>query len=124
MGDVLCKVCFEIQQSHFAVFDVTGNNANVMLELGLALGRNIPVVLVRSSIGDDGALAPEVITDLKGMEYIEYESPDDLRIKLMESLRDMIRKSGRSGIDPMDAMELWQYEDHWKMGIGRVSEDA
>ncbi len=45
-GVILCKVCKEIQETDFSVFDITERNPNVMLEAGLAFGFGKEVILL------------------------------------------------------------------------------
>lgn len=78
--DIMCKICEHLQESRYAIVNITGWNANVLLELGLAYGLGKTVVLIK----DRESTVP---VDLKGMEYLEYESSEDLRIGLESFLK-------------------------------------
>lgn len=73
--DLMCKVCEGIQESEFAIVNLSEWNPNVFFELGLcyALGRKVLIIKHEES---------EIPTDLKGMEYLPYSNVTDLRKKL------------------------------------------
>jgi len=75
--DLMCKICEGLQSSRYAVLNISGWNANVFFELGLAygLGRETLIIKDRES---------QVPTDLKGIEYFEYGHSGELREKLLE----------------------------------------
>lgn len=75
--DLMCKICEGLQSSRYAVLNISGWNANVPFELGLAygLGRETLIVKDRQS---------RVPTDLKGIEYFEYGHSGELREKLLQ----------------------------------------
>jgi hypothetical protein len=78
--DLMCKICEGLQSSRYAVLNISGWNANVLFELGLAygLGRETLIIKDRES---------QVPTDLKGIEYFEYGHSGELREKLLEFFR-------------------------------------
>ena len=69
--DIMCKICENLQESRYAIINITDWNPNVLFELGLAYGLGKTVVLIKDK--ESG-----VPVDLKGMEYMEYESSEDL----------------------------------------------
>ena len=69
--DVMCKICEHLQESQYAIINITDWNPNVLFELGLAYGLGKTAVLIKDK--ESG-----VPVDLKGMEYVEYESSEDL----------------------------------------------
>jgi hypothetical protein len=78
--DLMCKICEGLQSSRYAVLNISGWNANVLFELGLAygLGRETLIIKDRES---------QVPTDLKGIQYFEYGHSGELREKLLEFFR-------------------------------------
>lgn len=64
---VLCKVCLNMQEAKYAVCEVSDWNANVLLELGLAVGLSRYTILLR----EQKSAAP-VPSDLRGIEYLPY----------------------------------------------------
>lgn len=80
--DIMCKVCKNLQSSRLAIFNISGLNPNVMLELGLAYGIGKPVIIVKD-------IETKTITDLGSVEYIEYEHANDLMKKLCKALDDL-----------------------------------
>lgn len=77
----------QIAQSEFVVAIVSGQNGNVMYELGLAHGMGKRVIMVKDQ-------ETEVITNLKSIGYLSYDrnTPFDLPNKIMEALRDLQEK--------------------------------
>ena len=80
--DIMCKVCQAIQESEYVIINISDENPNVMFELGLAYGLNKYVILLKDS-------STPVMSDLKGLEYIEYVHAGDLGNKLLERLRKL-----------------------------------
>ncbi|MCK5474149.1 MAG: hypothetical protein KAI53_01975 [Candidatus Aenigmarchaeota archaeon] len=64
--DVMCKVCYLIQISDFAIINISEWNPNVLFELGLIYGLGKKAILIKS---DE---EKEEKADLKGIEYIKY----------------------------------------------------
>jgi len=75
--DLMCKICEGLQSSRYAVLNISGWNANVLFELGLAygLGRETLIIKDRES---------QVPTDLEGIEYFEYGHSGQLCEKLLQ----------------------------------------
>lgn len=80
--DIMCKVCQAIQESKFAIIDVSSWNPNVMFELGLVYGIGKPALLINKE--------SKTPTDLLGMEYIEYKRYDELREKCKKHITKII----------------------------------
>ena len=68
-GDFVCKICKAIQESCVVVSDITGGNANVFFELGLAVGLGKPSILIH----DEKVTEGKVPSDLLAWEYISYD---------------------------------------------------
>ena len=68
-GDFICKICKAIQESRVVVADITGGNANVFFELGLAVGLGKPAILIH----DEKVAEGKVPSDLLAWEYIPYD---------------------------------------------------
>lgn len=77
--DIMCKVCQGIRQARFIIADLTGRNANVFYELGMAHALEKEVVLLAQDIDD-------VPFDLRQMNIIEYTAILPLRQRLPEVL--------------------------------------
>lgn len=79
-----------IASSSYALFDVTGGNANVSLEYGYAEGIEIPHTIFLSahraaqklSVGDP------IISDLTGMRRVQYKTETQLGNELRKLCRD------------------------------------
>ena len=80
--DIMCKVCRAIQESEYVIINISDENPNVMFELGLAYGLNKYVILLKDT-------STPVISDLKGLEYIEYAHAGDLAQKILTRFREL-----------------------------------
>lgn len=78
--DILCKLCNEMQSSRLLIFNISGLNPNVMLELGLSYGLGKETIVVKDK-------NTKCITDLASIQYIEYSHAGDLRDKLIHYLQ-------------------------------------
>jgi hypothetical protein len=79
--DILCKICENLQESKYAIMNITDWNANVLFEVGLAYGLGKNVILIKDK-------ESEVPVDLRGMEYRQYESIEDLSKELEKFFSD------------------------------------
>ncbi len=80
---VLAKIYAMILESAFGIYDVSGWNANVTLELGMALGMRETSYIVLDPTAHASADAP---ADLRGFDRIEYRSLDELGARLEQLL--------------------------------------
>ena len=80
---VLHKIERMIAESDLSVFDLTGVNPNVMLELGVAIGGKHPyvVVLKRDAV-------EVLVSDIRGWDQLRYDTYEELGA----SLRDFIER--------------------------------
>ena len=78
-GDVLDRMKEKIRSAELVVADVTGANANVLLEVGYAWGRGVPTVLVCRQGSD-------LPFDIRGQRCLMYASIKDLETKLSSEL--------------------------------------
>ncbi|MBB5752532.1 hypothetical protein [Prosthecomicrobium pneumaticum] len=72
---ILQKIQNYIRESRFSIFDITGWNANVTLELGLALGLTERTFIIFNPSKID---VNEVPSDLRGVDRMHYSSFTDL----------------------------------------------
>ena len=78
---ILKKICRLIQECRFGIYDLTGWNANVALELGLAIGLQRPMVLLL-----DTRQSSDMPADLRGLDHIQYRSMSQLEQELQRKL--------------------------------------
>ncbi len=81
---VLEKVTSYIRSHDFSLFDITGWNPNVALELGIAVGLGRKYFILFNTKVDPNKDAP---SDIKGIERIQYESNVVLEAKLKFLMR-------------------------------------
>jgi len=77
-GVILCKVCKEIQETDFSVFDITERNPNVMLEVGLSFGFGKEVVLLNNPKYAE-ELRKGYPIDLNGILIVQYDAVSDIK---------------------------------------------
>ena len=101
---ILQKIANDIGSSKFSIFDISGWNPNVTLELGLAIGMNRKCYL---AFNPQKTNESEVPSDLKGIDRIEYTSYAELSQKLINLLRQEFPKeekldSSKSYLDEVE----------------------
>ena len=87
---ILCKICEKIRCSKFGIFDISDENSNVTLELGMAWGFGNKALLITKS----GSKIP---ADLEGLDRLEYASFIDLTEKLRTKIGDYTHEEGGRG---------------------------
>jgi hypothetical protein len=87
--ELLKKISEQISEASFLIADITGNNANVFFELGIAHERNKPVIFLTQ---DDPKDAP---VDTRQFEFIKYElgKHEDFLAKLDNAVRNVLGSS-------------------------------
>lgn len=79
------KIMAEIRRSRFLVADVTGQKQGVYFEAGFALGLGIPVIWTCRKDEID-----QCHFDTKQISHILWETPEDLKAKLVNRIRATI----------------------------------
>lgn len=74
-GDILFKICRKIWLSRGGIIDLTTENPNIYLELGIAIGMNKPTLIVHKST----TTLPPWLSGFPGIPFTEYQ---DLRDSL------------------------------------------
>ncbi|TBW35815.1 hypothetical protein EYW49_15590 [Siculibacillus lacustris] len=77
---ILVKVSNYIRDNEFSLFDITGWNPNVALELGIAVGLGKKYFILFNPRMDGNKDAP---SDIRGLDRIQYASNSELESKLM-----------------------------------------
>ena len=77
---VLQKVTNYIRDHSFSLFDITGWNPNVALELGIAVGLGQRYFILLNTKIDQNRDVP---SDIKGLDRIQYSSNSELEAKLL-----------------------------------------
>lgn len=80
---ILQKIADYIRSSRFGIYDISGWNANVTLELGLAYGLNEKAYIISNPKQHQ---AGEVPADLRGIDRIQYTSFAELQSGLEKIL--------------------------------------
>jgi hypothetical protein len=77
---IMDKITGYIRDSEISLFDITGWNPNVALELGIAVGLGRRYFILLNSKFDP---SKEVPSDIKGIDRIQYASNSELEAKLI-----------------------------------------
>jgi hypothetical protein len=87
--ELLKKLSEQISEASFLLADITGSNANVFFELGIAYERNKPVIFLTQ---DDPKDAP---VDTRQFEFIRYDlgRHEDLLARLDNAVRNVLGSS-------------------------------
>lgn len=81
---ILEKIATMMTAAAFSLFDITSWNPNVALELGLAYGRGLDYYILFDPTHGD----PDVLSDVKGIDRIEYRSYTELKKHVSKLIRD------------------------------------
>jgi hypothetical protein len=87
--ELMKKISGQIADSSFLIADITGSNANVFFELGIAHATNKPVIFLTQD-------APkEAPVDIRQFEFIQYElgRHEDFLAKLDNAVRNVLGSS-------------------------------
>ena len=76
---ILQKIANQIKESEFSIYDITGWNPNVTLELGLALGMSEKVFI---ALNPEKTEMDDLPSDLKGMDRLQYNSHSQFQDEL------------------------------------------
>jgi len=75
--DIMCKICEQMQICKYLIFNISGLNPNVMLELGLSYGLGKETIIIKDK-------ETKNISDIANAEYIEYSHACELQKKLLK----------------------------------------
>ena len=81
---ILDKIATYIREANFSLFDITGWNANVALEMGIAIGLNKRYFVLWNHKLEQRTDVP---SDIRGIDRIQYASNSELEAKLIILLK-------------------------------------
>lgn len=89
-GALMGKIESMIYDAEFLVVDISGNNANVLIELGIALSRRKEIILITSGKDEN-----DVPTDVRHLEYIRYDlqNHEEFLAKLGKAIKSILGDS-------------------------------
>jgi nucleoside 2-deoxyribosyltransferase len=87
--ELMKKISDQISSASFLIADITGSNANVFFELGIAHAMGKPVVFLTQDIPKDAPV------DIRQFEFIHYElgRHEDFLAKLDNAVRNVLGSS-------------------------------
>ena len=87
--ELMKKISDQISSASFLIADITGNNANVFFELGIAHAMSKPVIFLTQDAPKDAPV------DIRQFEFIQYElgRHEDFLSKLDNAVRNVLGSS-------------------------------
>jgi nucleoside 2-deoxyribosyltransferase len=86
VGDIFAEIKKRIDHARLVVADLTGARPNVYLEVGYAMGRGVPTILLTRDV-------VQLEFDLRGQRCLVYKNITELE-KLLAQELDQLRRSG------------------------------
>ena len=71
---IFCKICQQIMNAELVIVEISDDNPNVLIELGMAIGHGKKILLLR----DPSEKNSHLPSDLSGIFYFNYSKLDDL----------------------------------------------
>lgn len=81
-GHFDCKICQDVQESFFTLFEFSEKNLNIAFEFGLAIGINKKYFILKKSKSED------LPADIRDLDHIEFETYKELTLKLKKQVED------------------------------------
>jgi len=99
---LLKKITNDIEKSDFAIFDISGWNPNVCLELGLAQGMKKDYYIINNN-----TIKKDAISDIKGIERIDFNWKEKNKAApLYDQIKDGIFKR------QFNSSKIWKFIEH------------
>jgi hypothetical protein len=99
---ILDKILGQMTSATMCLFDLTGHNINVALELGLAMGAGVPYrLLYNPNAASNASFGGDFFADLKGWDHLPYASAPELEDKLIAALPKMLQHASSRRQSPM-----------------------
>lgn len=118
---ILKKISDYIRNHDFSLFDITGWNPNVALELGIAVGLDKAYfILLNTKIETN-----EVPSDIKGIDRIQYSSNSELEAKLILLVKQKLpvnQPKSDSIFSDIENRIILSLDTHPGLGINKLSE--
>ncbi|MFC2033120.1 tetratricopeptide repeat protein [Chloroflexota bacterium] len=80
-----CKICEMIQGCAYGIVDITGNNPNVLFELGLIIALGKPTIILIKKDQEQGLLLPSDLNAIEVVPFTEY-------IDIIDQLKEIVNK--------------------------------
>ena len=100
---VLSKITNYIRDAEISLFDITGWNPNVALELGIAVGLGRRYFILLNHKLDQNKDVP---SDIKGIDRIQYSSNSELEAKLILLIKQELPKSSSRSDSAFETLKL------------------
>jgi len=99
-GSIYCDICRQIRSADIGIFDVSTQNLNVILELGLAIGAGIYIFILRSrhsrrrqrSLSDLNGILEYRFSRKSGRLKFEANFKQSLKNKLLYAAKRRLKK--------------------------------
>ncbi len=115
-----CKICEMIQSCAYGIADITSNNPNVLLELGMMIALGKPTIILSQKDQELGLKLPSDLNAIEVIPFTEY-------IDIIDQLREVAQKlpspvSPPSPIQDLEKIQPQLAEELKKMGADIVKE--
>jgi len=90
------EVLNAIKECEIAIFDISENNPNVLIEVGMAYGNNKQVVLLKNELSKERFRVP---TDISAFVYVPYRDKKaiyEIRDEIANSISTYLKESSKS----------------------------
>jgi hypothetical protein len=100
---VLAKITTYIRDADISLFDITGWNPNVALELGIAVGLGRRYFILLNHKLDQNKDVP---SDIKGIDRVQYSSNSELEAKIMILIRQEMPQSNDRSDSAFETLKI------------------
>jgi len=107
---ILDKILRQMNESDVCLFDLTDSNVNVVLELGIAIGRASAYCILRNVSPGRETRDAEFFSDLKGWDHLRYADTEDLILKLREYVPKQLRRAASVSKPTQMSVPISTYE--------------
>lgn len=122
-AQILRKIETYIRECEISLFDISGWNANVALELGIAIGLRSRYFILWNPTWDKNN---EVPSDIRGLDRIQYVSNSELETKLILLLKQELKTDvveSESAFSVLTSKIRKKVEDKPGLGLVEISDE-
>ncbi len=111
-----CQICEMIQTCAYGIADITQNNANVLLELGMMLALGKPTIILLKKGHEPQLRLPSEVVATEIVLFEEY-------LDIIDQLREVVRKQPPPVSPPSLIPDLEKTPTQFVDELGKVADD-
>ncbi len=111
-----CKICEMIQACAYGIADITGNNPNVLLELGIMIALGKPAIILARKDQELGLRLPSDLNAIEVVPFTEY-------IDIIAQLRGIVQKLPSPVSSPSPIEDLEKIQPRFAEELRKVADD-